>query len=70
MSQVTAGIYETLKQVTEMLEKSSKNRFFASAHVQLASDAVVFAPTVNFDVSRRKPLIGFFRLSSPSHDSR
>jgi hypothetical protein len=33
------GIYETLKQVTEMLEKGSKNRFFVSAHVQLASDA-------------------------------
>jgi hypothetical protein len=52
-----------------MLEKGSKNRFFASAHVQLASNAAVFAPTVSFDVSGSKPLIGFFRLSSPSHDS-
>ncbi|KAJ7301079.1 hypothetical protein DFH08DRAFT_979083 [Mycena albidolilacea] len=51
MSQVTGSIYETLKQVTELLEKSSKNLFFASAHVQLASDATVFAPTINFDVS-------------------
>jgi hypothetical protein len=58
MSQVTGGIYETLKQVTEMLEKGSKNRFFASAHVQLASDSA-FAPTVNFDVSGSKPLIAF-----------
>ncbi|KAJ7871813.1 hypothetical protein B0H14DRAFT_3439248 [Mycena olivaceomarginata] len=69
MSQVTGGIYETLKQVTEMLEKGSKTRFFASAHVQLASDAAAFAPTVNFDVSGSKPLIGFFRLSSPFRDS-
>jgi hypothetical protein len=69
MSQVTGGIYETLKQVTDMLEKGSKNRFFASTHVQLASDAAAFAPTINFDVSGSKPLIGFFRLSSPSHDS-
>jgi hypothetical protein len=37
--------------------------------VQLASDAAAFAPTVNFDVSESKPLIGFFRLSSPSRDS-
>ncbi|KAJ7831819.1 hypothetical protein B0H14DRAFT_3463768 [Mycena olivaceomarginata] len=51
MSQVTGGIYETLKQVTEMLEKGSKTRFFASAHVQLASNAAAFVPTVNFDVS-------------------
>jgi hypothetical protein len=69
MSQVTGGIYETLKRVTEMLEKGSKNRYFASAHVQLASDAAAFTPTVNFDVSRSKPLIGFFRLSSPFRDS-
>jgi thiamine monophosphate synthase len=39
MSQVTGAMYETLKQVTEMLEKGSKTRFFVSAHVQLASDA-------------------------------
>jgi hypothetical protein len=69
MSQVTGGIYESLKQVTEILEKGSKNRFFTSMHVQLASDAAVFAPTINFDVSRSKLLIGFFCLSSPSHDS-
>jgi hypothetical protein len=52
-----------------MLEKGSKNRFFASVHVQLASDAAAFVPTVYFDLSGSKPLIGFFRLSSPSHDS-
>jgi hypothetical protein len=52
-----------------MVEKGSKNRIFASAHVQLASDAEAFAPTINFDVSRSKLLIGFFRLSSPSHNS-
>jgi hypothetical protein len=52
-----------------MLEKGSKKRFFTSAHVQLPSDAAAFSPTVNFDVSGSKPLTGFFRLSSPSHDS-
>jgi hypothetical protein len=46
MSQVTGGIYETLKQVTKMLEKGSKKRFFISAHVQLASDAAAFTPTI------------------------
>ncbi|KAJ7346296.1 hypothetical protein DFH08DRAFT_1008387 [Mycena albidolilacea] len=66
---VTGGIYETLKQITEMVEKGSKNRIFASTHVQLASDAATFAPTINFDLSGSKPLIRFFRLSSPSHDS-
>jgi hypothetical protein len=49
-----------------MLEKGSKTRFFVSAHVQLASDAVAYSPTVNFDVSGSKPLIAFFCLSSPS----
>ncbi|KAJ7339244.1 hypothetical protein DFH08DRAFT_812635 [Mycena albidolilacea] len=49
-SQVTGGIYETLKQVTEMLEKGSKNGFFTSMHVQLSSDAAAFIPTVNFNI--------------------
>jgi hypothetical protein len=52
-----------------MLEKGSKNRFFASVHVELASDTAAFAPTVNFDVSGSKPLIGFFRLSTQARDS-
>jgi predicted RecA/RadA family phage recombinase len=42
MAQVTGGIYEIPKQVTEMLEKGSENRFFTSAHVQLASDAAAY----------------------------
>ncbi|KAJ7362796.1 hypothetical protein DFH08DRAFT_799818 [Mycena albidolilacea] len=50
IARVTGGIYETLKQVTEMLEKGSKNGIFASAHVQLASNATAFAPTINFNV--------------------
>jgi hypothetical protein len=40
-----------------MVEKGSKNRIFVSVHVQLASDAAAFAPTINFDVSGSKPLI-------------
>jgi hypothetical protein len=63
MSQVTGGMYETLKQVTEMVEKGSKHRIFASAHVQLAS-AAAFAPTINFDVSGSNipPFLSLSRL--------
>jgi hypothetical protein len=45
---------------TKPSNKSQKCRFFVSAHVQLASNTAVFAPTVNFDLSGSKPLIGFF----------
>ncbi|KAJ7729210.1 hypothetical protein B0H14DRAFT_3518352 [Mycena olivaceomarginata] len=73
--QETQPIYppsEPMEALLSMVVKLTRLRCLAlviRARALLASNAAVFAPTVSFDVSGSKPLIGFFRLSSPSHDS-